>query len=160
MMKLKLHTIEEYLKKIGYQPQIQETTGQLYVVLNVERREFPLFFKTDGSVLQLLIFMPCAVESSAFPDLARLLHLLNKEIDIPGFGMDEQGGVVFYRCVLPTLKGELEEELLKTIVKAMERVASLFFPIVANIASGTPYDSISDRIRDSLRRFAAENVKR
>lgn len=159
MLKLEIKDLQQSLKNLGYDAQIQEHTGQLYVILNVDRREFPLFFKTEGQVLQLLIFMPCSVDPSTFSDLGRLLHMLNKEIDIPGFGMDEKGSVAFYRCVLPTLTGELEEDLLKTIIKAMERVASLFFPIIANVSSGTKFDSISDRIRDSLRRFASESAK-
>lgn len=128
MIKLNHSSLMTYLKSQNFDAQVQAETQQLYYIVNLEGKEFPFFLKTDGLILQLLVFMPCSITASSFGDLARLLHLLNKEMDLPGFGMDEKGAVVFYRCVVPTTNGEVEETLLKTHLISMSRVAHLFFP--------------------------------
>jgi hypothetical protein len=122
------------LKKHYPDATIQEETQQVYTILKIDQKEYPLFLRVfdEGHLLQILAFIPCQLEKSAIPDMARLLHLLNKELDVPGFGMDEMAGVVFYRLMLPTPKKKIDSELLLAFLKTVEHVCQMFIsPIEA-----------------------------
>lgn len=120
----------------------------------IGQKRFPTFLKAldEGNLLQILIFIPSYLkpnngfsigegklktasvnkEMTSVADLSRLLHLLNKELDIPGFGIDEQGGSVYYRAVLQTPKKTVEDELLlKILGNAQKLCASFLIPIEA-----------------------------
>jgi hypothetical protein len=152
-----LDSLLQFLKKNDYAADIQEDTQQVYTILKINRKEYPLFLRVfdEGHLLQLLVFIPCSLDISeqATPptepplessserkavvgDLARLLHLLNKELDIPGFGMDEIAGVVFYRLMLPTPKKKIEEELLLAFLKTIDHVCQMFTPPIEAVSSG------------------------
>lgn len=152
-----LDSLFQFLKKNHYESNIQEDTQQVYTIRRMNKKEYPLFLRVfdDGLLLQLLIFIPCslgiseqAIPSTETPlessperkaivgDLARLLHLFNKELDIPGFGMDEIAGVVFYRLMLPTPKKKIEEELLLAFLKTIDHVCQMFTPPIEAVCSG------------------------
>lgn len=154
MIPLDINSLHLNLKQQGYDASIQEDSKQLYTIFKLHNRDFPLFIKTDGQVLQLLIFMPSIMLPQAVADTARVLHLLNKEIDLPGFGMDEGPGVIFYRCVLPTIDGEVNAELFNKIVLSMSRIAQVFFPLLSSAASGTKFEAILGKARETLTKFA------
>lgn len=144
MLDLTLDNLLEHLKKNGLDAKIQKETNQIYVVYKIQNQDFPLFIRIyEGTnLLQMLAFMPTNVKVKARPDLARLLHLLNKEMDIPGFGMDEtavaegQGGVAFYRIIIPTLDGKVDETLVDTFVNSIKSITEAFFPVIATVANG------------------------
>jgi hypothetical protein len=87
-------------------------------------------------LLQLLVFIPCQLQKEVIPDMARLLHLLNKELDVPGFGMDEMAGVIFYRLMLPTPNKKIEEELLGAFLRTVEQVCKMFSGPIEAVAMG------------------------
>ncbi len=126
------------LKKNNYNAEIQEETKQIFTLLKIEEKEYPLFLKVfdEGHLLQLLVFIPCQLEPALVPDMARLLHLLNKELDVPGFGMDEMAGAVFYRLMIPTPKKKLEEDILNAFLKTVEQVCKMFATPIEAIAYG------------------------
>lgn len=159
MQSLTLPSIQSVLRQHHYMADIQSETQQVYTVLRVPPQEYPLFIKIcdDGHLVQLLAFIPSNLEPNRrfllgredgegnpsrattqpfVPDLARLLHLLNKEIDLPGFGMDELSGIIFYRLMLPTSKGRLDTDLFLMFVKSIEQVCRLFAPAVTAMTSG------------------------
>ena len=110
----------------------------------------------DGHLLQLLVFYSLHLEPNgkfcprekrllirsghqvkeSTADLSCLLHLLNKELDVPGFGMDEMAGVVFYRLMLPTPKKKIDEELLVAYLKTAEHVCQMFSTPIEAVSSG------------------------
>lgn len=158
MITMNLESILAFLNKNQYQADIQADTQQAYTVFKIEQKEFPLFVRIfdEGHLLQLLVFIPSLLEpnknfsieevnahAAAEPskqntlgDMARLLHLLNKELDVPGFGMDEMAGVVFYRLMLPTPKKKIEEDLLLAYVKTAEHVCKMFSTPIEAVSSG------------------------
>jgi hypothetical protein len=77
-----------------------------------------------------------APNQAVVADLARLLHLLNKELDVPGFGMDEMAGVVFYRLMLPTPKKKIDADLLLAFLKTVEHVCQMFSTPIEAISTG------------------------
>lgn len=139
MVKLNLEDILAYLqsKKLDFQP--QPDTKQLYFVHKVQDFEFPIFLRIyEGSpLLQLLVFIPSEMREPARNDTARLLHLLNKEIDIPGFGMDEQMGLVYYRCMLPSANQEIDGAIIETFIRSIQRICENLAPVVMAVASGS-----------------------
>lgn len=161
MVNMTPEAILSLMQKNKYEADIQSDTQQVYTILKIEQREYPLFLRIfdDGHLLQLLVFIPCQLEPNeqlalgkhaslpdnspgthakraVIADIARLLHLLNKELDVPGFGMDEMAGVVFYRLMLPTPKKKIEEDLLLAFLKTVEHVCQMFATPIEAVSSG------------------------
>ena len=152
MIKVDLKTLLKFLTDLNFDAKLQEDTKQIYVILKVSGREFPLFLRIfeSSDLLQLLAFMPCQIKHGTHADLARLLHLINKELDIPGFGMDESAEVAFYRCMLPTPGKQIDKRLLETYVKSIELICESIAPPVIAVASGlATFSEILQKARES-----------
>ena len=139
MIQLNLNELLKYLRAKNYDAQLQKETQQIYIILKLAGKEFPLFIRIfeQSDLLQLLVFIPVNIKPIVYPDLARLLHQLNKELDIPGFGMDESAGVVFYRCMLPILDKKIDESLLNGFLKSIFVICETISPPVFIVASGS-----------------------
>lgn len=138
MITVSPEAILTHMRKHHYEADIQEETKQVYTVLKVAKKEYPLFLKIfdEGHLLQLLAFIPCPLEKDLVSDMARLLHLLNKEVDMPGFGMDEMTGAIFYRLMLPTPKKKVDGELLLAFLKTIEHVCKMFATPIEAVGYG------------------------
>lgn len=140
-----------FMQKNKYEADIQAETQQVYTILKVSQKEYPLFLRVfdDGHLLQMLAFIPCQLERNVVPDMARLLHLLNKELDVPGFGMDEMAGVVFYRLMLPTPNKKIDGELLLAFLKTVEHVCQMFATPIEAVGFGqTTLDEILEKAQE------------
>lgn len=137
-MKVTADNLISHLTHKGLDPKIQKETGQVYLIVKANEIEFPFFLRIfeQSELLQLLLFMPVNIKPGTHADLARLLHLINKELDIPGFGMDESAAVVFYRCMLPIPGADIPEKLLDTFIKSIELIAESITPPVIGVATG------------------------
>ncbi len=169
MINISLEAILAFMCKNNYEADIQPDTQQVYTIIKIGQKEYPLFLRVfdEGHLLQLLVFIPCHLEPKehaaggrksgshdvgkselssqqrVVSDLARLLHLLNKELDVPGFGMDEMAGVVFYRLMLPTPKKKIEGDLLLAFLKTVDHVCRMFSTPIEAVSSGqTTLDDI------------------
>ena len=160
MINISLDALLQFMQKHKYDATIQKETDQVYTILKFHQREYPLFLRIfeGGQFLQLLAFIPSHLyaneqnpnktlnaeelaarqEANApiLADLARLLHLMNKELDVPGFGMDEANGAVFYRLMIPTPKKKIESDLLLALIKTIEHVCPLFSTPIEAVSSG------------------------
>ena len=118
-------------------PHLQEETGQVYLIFKIDTQDFPLFFRIyeAGDILQLLIFFPLQLSPERLNPMARMLHLLNKEIDLPGFGMDESIGLVFHRIMIPVFDKSIPTQLLETYMAAVPKICHQFYPAIAGTAS-------------------------
>lgn len=140
----------DFMRKNKYEADIQGDTQQVYTILKIDKREFPLFLRIfdQGHLLQILAFIPSHLtpneqltsgrnsdKHEVIADLARLLHLFNKELDVPGFGMDEMAGAIFYRLMLPTPKKKVESELLTAYLKTTEHVCKIFSTPIEALSS-------------------------
>lgn len=152
MITLSLDSLQKALIEKKHSANIQKETEQVYCILKLEKREFPLFLRIyqDEELLQLLAFFPCEVKADTAAEVARLLHLFNKELDIPGFGMDELAGVVFFRCMIPTANRKISQELFDAYISTIELACKTFSPTVEAVAAGLiTFDEILSKAREA-----------
>jgi hypothetical protein len=162
MINLKLDAILEYLTKKGVPAQLQDETNQIIIIFKIGDREFPLFIRIfeGGELLQLLAFIPCNMKKSTFADTGRLLHLLNKELDIPGFGQDEDTAVVFYRCMLPIQNQQLDEAVFDAYLNSIQLVCKSFSPVIAAVAYGSStFEEILQKAREQNNTLTQSQLK-
>jgi hypothetical protein len=138
MLDVTITSLMEFFKKNEYDPQFQKETGQIYFMLKIQGLEFPFFTRIflESQLIQLLIFIPCQIKPPYIADVARLLHMINKELDLPGFGMDETANAVFYRVMLPAPMNQISKKLLKSFVLTIERVCEMFSTPISAVATG------------------------
>ncbi|MBS0635258.1 MAG: YbjN domain-containing protein [Verrucomicrobia bacterium] len=137
-MKVNEHNLLEALKTLKLDAKVQPETNQIYVIFEHEKAQFPLFIRElhDGELVQLLTFIPCNVDKNHAADLARLLHMLNKELDMPGFCLDETSSTVFYRLMMPTLKKEFQPHILEALINTSQMVCKSFAAVIEALAVG------------------------
>lgn len=138
MIPLTLDSLYSYLSENNQDVKKQPETNQLYVLFKVQDQEYPLFLRVmdEGELLQLLAFMPISLENKTVADVGRLLHLFNKEIDIPGFGMDEAAKVIFYRIVLPSIDKKISGEIVSGYLNSIKVITETFYPVIAAVVMG------------------------
>lgn len=137
-MKVNEHNLLEVLKQLTLDPKVQPETEQIYTVFEHDKNQFPLFIRQihEGELLQLLTFVPCMIHKEHTGDLARFLHMLNKELDMPGFCLDESSSTVFYRQMMPTLKKEFQPEVLEALINTSKMITQSFAAVIQALASG------------------------
>lgn len=163
MIPLELNKIAAHLRSEGIEAEIQKETNQLCILYKIADREYPLFIRIyeGGELLQLLAFLPCNTTPSTRADTARLLHLVNKEIDIPGFGMDEDSEVVFYRCMIPAKGKLLNEKILDAFMSASQVVCQSFAAVVAGVAYGAvTFDEVIKKSKEHNQSLSQSQLKR
>lgn len=162
MIKLELKKLLEYLHQKDLNAQIQKETNQIYILFKIGEQEYPLFLRIfeGGELLQLLAFIPCNIKHDAVNDTARLLHLLNKELDVPGFGMDETAMVVFYRCMIPAKNEEVDSKLLDAYMNSIQIVCKTFSPVITAVAFGTAtYSEVVKKAKDNEKSATKKKTK-
>lgn len=151
MIALTLPALEKHLKGMELQPQLQKETNQLIVIFKVSETDFPLFLRIyeGGELLQLIAFIPCQLKTAAAPELARLLHLINKEVDLPGFGMDENAGIIYYRMMLPADHEQISSDILETVINSIKTICESFAPVIAAVAAGaSTFDQVLRKLKE------------
>lgn len=136
------------------EPTVEEGTGQIVSRFKIEDIEFPLFMRIfeGATLLQMIVFIPTKLEEKAYNDTGRLLHLLNKEIDLPGFGMDEDSSTIFFRHMLPCPQQNFDEELLRTLMDGMKLVCKSFSNAIAAVATGAvTFDKIVEQAKSAAK---------
>lgn len=149
MINLTLENIKKYLATKDYSFEVQKETDQLHAVLKFQGASYPLFIRIfeRSDMLQLLLFLPCTIKEGCQSELARLLHRINKEVDVPGYGMDESSNVVFYRFMLPGYKGQIEETGILSYLRSLEKLCDTFtVPIVAVAQGRLTFQAILDQL--------------
>lgn len=129
----------KFLKDIHLDPQIEDQSGLTYVNIQANDRDLPLFFVIRGKdeILQLVCYLPFQLGPDQKSSVARLLHLLNRDIDLPGFGMDEEQGLLFYRLVIPCIGGKIHDDLLRVYIDTVKIVCDSFSHAIGLVNSGS-----------------------
>lgn len=147
-IKLSLDALSDYLREKGYDA--HKKVDQISTELTAGRDKHPFFVKVDGegSLVQLIVFLPYVLQQKHASDVARLLHYYNKEIDLPGFGIDEVSGGVFYRCVVIGDDGEVPRRLMDKVLGAVPKLCENFFPLVsAAMAGALRFDTMLEKLK-------------
>lgn len=55
----------------------------------------------DLYFLQLFVLLPWQPQASHAAELARVLLMINANLPLPGFGMQEDAGWLYFRCIVP-----------------------------------------------------------
>lgn len=133
-----LKNLLTYFEEKGFLPELQEERSQLQITIESEKVEFPLFVRItdDAELIQLLAFFPSNIKQGHEADTARALHLLNKELDIPGFGMDDINALIFYRCMIPCPENQFNVSVLDKFSNAIPLICESFFPLIYSISQG------------------------
>ena len=156
MIKLSLKSVLAHLHDKKFNAHLQNETQQIYILFNLDGVEFPLFIRVDEEpkIMQLFMFLPCTVNPNTYGEVARLLHLLNKEIDMPGFGLEEKASVIFFRWVIPTPSGEVQEQLFDRFLVAIPQICKACFPVIASVASEqVTFDMSIGQVKTILSKF-------
>ena len=135
---LNQNNLTKFLTHAQLEPSLERESGLIDITVPAGEHELPLFFviRNEGEVLQLVCYFPYQIQQGQRDATARLLHLVNRDIDIPGFGMDEEQNIIFYRLVIPCLKGEINEDLLRVYIDTIKLICDSFFHAIGLISTG------------------------
>lgn len=150
MQPLNIDNLQKCLKKCKFDAEYQKETDQLYTRLAFKQVEFPIFLRIypTGELLQVLCFMPIQIPPDKVSGMARFLHLLNKDLDIPGFGMDEINGVSFFRCMVTCQEKNFYDSQIESSLHIIQVAAQTFFPTIEAISSGkVTFDEILEKAK-------------
>lgn len=137
MLELTTDALVEFFREQGIEATVEPETGQVIFDVKYEETKCPVFVRIypEGQLLQLMLFFPMMMQPKSQGDTARLLHFFNKELDIPGFGMDESTGACFFRCMIPSSDHKIVKEVLAGYVNTLRTVCQSFFPSIGIITS-------------------------
>jgi len=161
-MKANEHNILQVLKGMNLEPKVQDQTGQIYTVFEHEGGQFPTFFRLlhEGDLIQMITFVPYTVTRTMLGDVGRFLHMINKELDLPGFCLDESSTTVFYRLVLPTSKKEFQQESFEALLNTSRLVITSFATVIAGLAVGaTSLDEILAKVSETQGKAKGRTAK-
>lgn len=66
--------------------------------------------------LNFFVTYPFGVHQPAFPDISRLILLLNKILPLPGFGLSEMDRVVFYHYTQLSTNGKVDPDFILSMI--------------------------------------------
>ena len=136
--KLSQNLLLKVLREKNLQPIHQAQTDQIYIVMMIAQHEVPVFFgiRSNDTLLQTLAYIPYDLNPKTLPEVARLMHIINREVDMPGFGIDEAQKLMFYRCVIPCVNGVLDTRLVELYLAATSVALETFMKAITIVASG------------------------
>lgn len=138
MVKLTNDSLLKHLEEKQLKPQLQQETNQIVMAFRLNNKDFPIFLRIadDEDFLQVLSFLPTKIKEGQHSPVARFLHHINNQVNLPGFSMDDQQDLVFYRIILPCPNREVNEQMLEKFLGAIFNVSNTFFPIISPLAEG------------------------
>lgn len=139
MVKLDKDALIAHLDQKQLKPQWQAESNQIVMAFRLGKVDFPIFLRIAGDedFLQVLSFMPANVKHGTQSALARFLHVLNNQVNLPGFSMDDEQNLIFYRIILPCPGREVSEAMLEKFLGAVFNVSNAFFPLISQLADGS-----------------------
>lgn len=86
--------------------------------------------------IQLLSVLPFQVNAENIPDTARLILLLNKGMELPGFELSEVDGIVLFRHAFVVPEDALDERILLSLVGMIQMLLDAFTELLEDVATG------------------------
>lgn len=142
-----INALITHLREHSLEPEFQKETDQVFVTYQIQGHSVPVFFliRKESGLLQMVAYLPYLLPEKTLGQTARLLHILNQELDMPGFGMDESEKLIFYRSVLPCLDGKIDEKLLAMSLGTTRIACDTFMHAIGLVAAGTT--SLEDMLK-------------
>ncbi len=150
-MKATSEAIGKYLKEQGVDNRILNDTDQVSFVMELEGRQVPVFInvQSGGLTVQLMACIPYKMGPGTVNEVARLLHFLNKAIDAPGFGLDEDSDLIFYRVMIPARDCIIDMALFNNYLNTVQRVCQDFIVPIEPVAMGkVTFDEMKAKAED------------
>lgn len=134
-----INALISYLRENNLQPEFQKETEQVFVVYKMGEFEVPVFFliRHESHLLQMVAYLPYILPDKMLGEAARMLHILNRELDMPGFGLDESEKLMFYRAVVPCFDEKIEKRLFNMSLGTARIACETFMHAIGMIVSGT-----------------------
>ncbi len=93
-------------------------------------------WEADGAAIQLVQPLPFRIDPARVGAVETLLLRLNHNLRLPGFGLDHEHHVVYYRATIPLpADGTIEEEDFLGLVAAARSTARDFGPAIEREAT-------------------------
>ncbi len=86
--------------------------------------------------IQLIVTLPFFALENQIPDIARLILLLNKGMEIPGFELSEVDKMIFYRHAFVVPEDQLDERIIISLVGMIEMLIETFSEMLENVSIG------------------------
>ncbi len=153
-MKISSNSLIDTLKQLGYTAKLHEQSQQVYTSYTHEDNEYHIFVRAlpDNNLLQILTFIPCSIAENALIDLSRFLHIVNKELDMPGFCLDEDTKTVFYRVVIPCIGQSLDTTLFGAYLNTSKNICETFGTVIQAIAIGAmTLDEVFEKMAENAK---------
>lgn len=150
MIDVSLDELEKYLQTHDLKMNLEHDTQQLHSIIKLGGFEYPLFIRPyEGApLLQLLLFLPVQIKKECEASVGRLMHLVNREMDIPGFGMDEENAVIFYRMMLFTIDNQVDERQIALFLSSLEKIIRAFtLPLMAVAQGRLSYEEVVKKLK-------------
>lgn len=107
--------------------------------------------------LQLISTLPFHILDNQIPDLARLILLLNKGMELPGFELSEVDHLIFFRHAFVVPEDDLDERILLSLVGMIELLLSTFTETLEAVAIGNR--SLREIIEDAQKKVNENLIK-
>lgn len=132
--------IDQLIVKLADDPQAR---SQLLIIRatsqNLASQDELIGFKSEVrnyQELQLIVTLPFSISDSQIPDLARLILLLNKGMELPGFELSEVDLLIFFRHAFVVPEDDLDERILLSLVGMIELLLATFSETLEAVATG------------------------
>ena len=163
---MRLKSVAENLNGAGYPASLISPSDvtpfeQLYVTLDadakgrpraIQLQYIPVRASNDGDhLLQFVSSLPFQLNASVAGDTARMVLLVNKVIELPGFGMSEIDGSLYYQHVHVCRKGYFEDETVGQLLSSILHYVDDFAPVVEEIAVGAKsFGAVVDEMKREM----------
>ncbi|MEC7838904.1 MAG: hypothetical protein VX777_02560 [Chlamydiota bacterium] len=101
-------------------------------------------------LLQLSVIFPFKVSEGAFREMARVLMFFNRSLDIPGFGMDELSGHIYFRYAFMKPEGVIPRKTFLSLISIIMLAVDSYSEDIEAVASGL---SVREVMQNSLERI-------
>lgn len=147
-MDLTQNNLFTFLKESNFAPNLMKDSNQISFIAKVKEFEIPFFFaiRNEGALLQIIAYLSFQMREQTMGEVAKMLHFINKQLDMPGFGMDESAKLMFFRCAVPTNDKLMDKPLILGYISAMQVAIGSFIHSIGMVVAGSAtVDALSSK---------------
>jgi hypothetical protein len=106
----------------------EESRARLVVPLEVAGREARLCIASNGSIVDLRLFLEPGTTERGAAETALAICRVNEALALPGFGFHEESGSVYYRIAAPA--SQMDRALLAGLMETCAATVSDYFEVI------------------------------